>query len=155
MLLILHFLWWRVVMMSCHDVTKPDSPISACRWAWELILFSLFLGHWVQKFEWFVYVFASWRHVMTSRQYLSSPYNTYWSCGWTVVRFLSKFYVEMLVLNKSLTLILPAAASMSQHCVMTSRCDDMPSYEIEAILVYLQFSHANWQGSHTYCWIVV
>ena len=26
-------------MTSCHDVTKPDLPISACRCARELILF--------------------------------------------------------------------------------------------------------------------
>ena len=36
----------------------------------------------------FVYVLASWRHVMTWRQYLSSPNSTYWSCSWAIVRFL-------------------------------------------------------------------
>ena len=44
---------------------------------------------------------------------------------------------------------------MSQCRVMTSRCDVMPSYKIEAILVCLQFSHAYWPCSHTYCSIVV
>ena len=44
---------------------------------------------------------------------------------------------------------------MTQRSVMTSRCDVMPSYEIEAILVCFQFSHANWPVSHTYCSIVV
>ena len=33
------FVWCRDVMMSCHDVTKPDLPISACRCARKLILF--------------------------------------------------------------------------------------------------------------------
>ena len=33
------FVWWRHVMTSCHAVTKPDLPISACRCARELILF--------------------------------------------------------------------------------------------------------------------
>ena len=33
------FKWWRDVMTSCHDVTKPDLLISACRCARKLILF--------------------------------------------------------------------------------------------------------------------
>ena len=33
------FVWCRDVMTSCHDVTKPDSSISACRCARKLILF--------------------------------------------------------------------------------------------------------------------
>ena len=48
-----------------------------------------------------------------------------------------------------------AAASMSQRRVITSRCNVMSSYGIEAILVCLQFSHAIGPGSHTYCSIVV
>ena len=36
------FVLCRDVMTSCHDVTKPDLPISACRCARKLILF-LFL----------------------------------------------------------------------------------------------------------------
>ena len=58
-------------MTSCHDVTKPDLPISACRCARKLILF---------LFPWFfrslsskmllIFHFCdavtSWRHVMTS-----------------------------------------------------------------------------------------
>ena len=44
---------------------------------------------------------------------------------------------------------------MTQRRVMTSRCDVMPPYEIEAILVCLQLSHANCLVSHTFCSIVV
>ena len=65
------FVWCRDVMTSCHDVTKPDIPISTCRWARKLILF---------LFSWFfrslsskmILIFhlcdavTSWRHVMTS-----------------------------------------------------------------------------------------
>ena len=200
-------------MTSCHDVTKPDLPISACRCARKLILFLFpmffrslgykmllilhwcddvtscrhvmtsqtliylsqlvdeleswfffcfhgFSGHWVQKI-WiifnFVDVLALWRHVMTSRQYLSSPYSTYWSCSWAIVRFLCKFYANLSCwyqTNHRYWFWL-AAASMPQRHVMSSRCDVIPSYEIEAILVCLQFSHGNWPGSHTYCSIVV
>ena len=45
------FVWCSDVMTSCHDVTKPDSPISACRCARKMILFCFhgFLGHWVHK----------------------------------------------------------------------------------------------------------
>ena len=91
--------WWRDVMSSCHDVTNTDLPISACRWARELILF-LFLWFFrslslkILIFN-FVDVLASWRHVMTSRQYLSSPYSTYWSCSWAIVRFLYTFYANL------------------------------------------------------------
>ena len=71
---------WRYVMTSFHDVTKPYSPISACRLARKLILF---------LFPWFfrslsskmlsIFNFCdavtSWRHVMTSLNliYLSQP----------------------------------------------------------------------------------
>ena len=65
------FVWCRDVMTSCHDVTKPDLSISACRCAGKLILF---------LFPWFCrslsskmlfisqlcYAVTSWRHVMTS-----------------------------------------------------------------------------------------
>ena len=67
--------WCRDVMTSCHDVTKPDLPISACRCARKLILF---------LFQWFFRslssmvllifqlreVVTSWRHVMTSQSLL-------------------------------------------------------------------------------------
>ena len=66
------FVWCCDVMTSCHDVTKLDSPISACRCARKLILF---------LFPWFfrslsskmLLIFhlcdavTSWRHVMTSQ----------------------------------------------------------------------------------------
>ena len=65
------FVWCRDVMMSCHDVTKHDLSISACRCARKLILFLfpwffrslssklLFISH-------LCYAVTSWRHVMTS-----------------------------------------------------------------------------------------
>jgi hypothetical protein len=149
-------------MTSCHDVTKLDLPIPACRCARESIpsLFPRIFKSLSSKMLLIIHFYdgvMSWRHVMTSCQYLLSPYSTNWSCNWAIVRFLYKFYVkiELLVSNKSSILILQAAASMSQRRVMTSQCDVMPLYEIEAILICLQFSHANWPGSHTYCSIVV
>ena len=109
----------------CHDVTKPDLLISARRWARELILFlfpwffrSLSSKIWM-IFN-FVYVLASWRHVMTSRQYLSSPYSTYWSCSWAIVRFL---YNSMLIWDVGIKQIIDTNfASCRQH-VTTSRHD--------------------------------
>ena len=50
---------WRHDVMSltsCHDVTKPDLPISACRCARKMILIGFhgfLLGHWVQRCHWF------------------------------------------------------------------------------------------------------
>ena len=44
-------MWWRDVMTSCHDVTKPDLPISTCRCARKLILF---------LFPWFLWSLSSW-----------------------------------------------------------------------------------------------
>ena len=58
------FIWYRDVMTSCHDVTKPDLPISAYRGARKLILFSFYgiLGHWVQKCSWFFICLMFWRY---------------------------------------------------------------------------------------------
>ena len=72
------YVWCRDVMTSCHDVTPPDLPISACRCARKLILFCIrvFLGQWIHKCYWFVICIKpsrSWRHGMTSQNliYLS------------------------------------------------------------------------------------
>ena len=56
------------VMTSCHDVTKLDSPISACRWAKKLILFCFhgFVGHWVQKYWCCFSGMMSWHHDVMS-----------------------------------------------------------------------------------------
>ena len=62
------FAWWRDVMTSCHDVTKPDLPISASRCARKLILFCFhgFLGRWVQKLYLFFICVMTWRHDVMS-----------------------------------------------------------------------------------------
>ena len=62
------FVWKRDVMTSCHEVTKPDLLISAFRCARKLILFLFpcFLGHWVQRFEWFSILFMFLRHDVMS-----------------------------------------------------------------------------------------
>ena len=83
-------MWCCDVMTSCHDVTKLDSPISACRRARKLIRF---------LFPWFFRslsstilmifhlcdVVTSWRHVMTSQKLfnLSQVMNLLerWSCS--------------------------------------------------------------------------
>ena len=61
----------RDVMTSCHDVTKPDLPISACRCARKLILFLFpwFFRSLSSKMPltfYFCDSVTSWRHVMTS-----------------------------------------------------------------------------------------
>ena len=64
-------MWCCDVMTSCHDVTKPDLPISACRCARKLIIF-LFpwffrsLSSKMSSFFYFCDAVTSWRHVMTS-----------------------------------------------------------------------------------------
>ena len=78
LLLIFHVVWSRDVMTSCHDVTKLDLPISACRCARKLILF-LFLWFFRSLSSNLLLIFhfcdhvTSWRHVMTSQNliYLS------------------------------------------------------------------------------------
>ena len=60
-------------MTSCHDVTKPDLSISACRCARKLILF-LFLWFFRSLSSNLLSIFhlcdhvTSWRHVMTSQK---------------------------------------------------------------------------------------
>ena len=84
------FLWCRDVMTSCHDVTKLDSPISACRWARKLILFLFpwFCRSLSSKILMILYsydVVTSRRHVMTSQNLfnLSHVMNSLerWSCS--------------------------------------------------------------------------
>ena len=64
-------MWCCEVMTSCHDVTKPDLSISACRCARKLILF---LFPWLFRslssemlfIFYLCYAVTSWRHVVTS-----------------------------------------------------------------------------------------
>ena len=70
--IVFSFLWWRDVMTSCHDVTEPDLPNSACRWARKLFLFLFpwFFRSLSSKMLLFFHVcnnLMSWRHVMTSQ----------------------------------------------------------------------------------------
>ena len=65
------FVWCRDVMTSCHDVTKPDLSISACRCARKLILclFPWFFRSLSSKIIFIFhlcYAVTSWRHVMMS-----------------------------------------------------------------------------------------
>ena len=58
-------------MTSCHDVTEPDLPISACRCARKLILFfvSMFFRSLSSKMliiSHLCFAVTSWRRVMTS-----------------------------------------------------------------------------------------
>ena len=60
-------------MMLCHDVTKPDLPISACRCARKLILFLFpwFCRSLISKILMISHsydVVTSCRHVMTSQK---------------------------------------------------------------------------------------
>ena len=84
------FVWCRDVMTSCHDVTKLDSPISACRRARKLILFfvSIVFRSLSSKILIIFYlcdVVTSWRLVMTSQKLfnLSQVMNLLerWSCS--------------------------------------------------------------------------
>ena len=73
-IIVINFLlaWCLDVMTSCHDVTKPDLPISACWCARTLILF-LFLWFFGSLSSLALLIFhlldvlTSWRHVMTSQ----------------------------------------------------------------------------------------
>ena len=74
MLLISHLVCCRDVMTSCHDVTKADLPISACRYAvidfLILFLFPWFFRSLSSKMLLIFHVcdvVTSWRHVMTSQ----------------------------------------------------------------------------------------
>ena len=62
-------------MTSCHDVTKPDLPISACRCARNLIFFHGFSGHWVQKCHWFFNCVMPWRHDIMSCHHVMTSLN--------------------------------------------------------------------------------
>ena len=63
--------WGCYVTTSCHDVTIPDVPISACRCARKVIFF-VSMVFWVTEFEnviefYLFNVMTSWRHIMTSQ----------------------------------------------------------------------------------------
>ena len=84
-------MWCRDVMTSCHDVTKPDLPISACRYARKLILslFPWFFRSLSSKMPltfYFCDLVTSWRHVMTSLNLihlsqLVEKLESTWFCG--------------------------------------------------------------------------
>ena len=121
-----------------------------------MIVFGISWFFWLFILEMLVFMYwwndiMSWRHVMTSRQYLASLYSTYQSCSWAILRLLYKFYANLGCWYQTNHRYY---FRKLQRRVMTSRCDVMPSYEIEAILVCLQIPHANWPVSHTYCLIV-
>ena len=76
------FVWFRDVMTSCHDVTKTVQPISGYEFTGKMIVFRIPQFFWLLILEMLVFMYLwddimSWRHVMTSRQYLTSPYSTY------------------------------------------------------------------------------
>ena len=61
--------WGCDVTTSCHDVTNPDVPISACRCARKVIdlfCFYGFFGQWLQKFYQIFNCSMSWRHDVMS-----------------------------------------------------------------------------------------
>ena len=59
--------WGCDVMTSQHDAPKLIFPISACRYVLERWFFFVAMKLWVAEFENVVsFVFAWWRHVMTS-----------------------------------------------------------------------------------------
>ena len=117
------FLWSRDVMTSCHDVTKPYLPISACRCARKLILF-LFLWFFRSLSSNLLSIFhfcdhvTSWRHVMTSQNliYLSQLVDVLES--WFFFCFHGFHVTEFRNLNNF--------QFCSCYCVMTS-CHDVTS----------------------------
>ena len=65
--LVFPFVWCRDVMTSCHDVTKLDSPISACRCARKLILFCFHVFRSLSSKILMIFLFLlSWRHDVMS-----------------------------------------------------------------------------------------
>ena len=120
MLLILHLLWCRDVMTSCHDVTKPDLPSSACRCARKMIIF---------LFPWFFWslsskmllifnlcdVLASWRHVLTSQKIFTYP--RMWNAR-KMILFMIPWFLWLLILK-----MLVFMYFVGWYHVMTSRHD--------------------------------
>ena len=72
------FVWFLDVMTSCHDVTKTVQLISGYEFTGKMIVFRIPQFSWLLNLEMLVFMYLwddimSWRHVMTSRQYLTSP----------------------------------------------------------------------------------
>ena len=81
MLLFFSFAWRYDVMTSCRDVTEPDSPISACRCARNLILFLVSMVIWVTEFKYFTNFSSVWYlDVMTSCPGVTKPDSPIWTC---------------------------------------------------------------------------
>ena len=110
-------------MTSCHDVTKRDLPISACRCARKLILFlfSWFFRSLSSKLLLFFHLcddVMSWRHVMTSQNliYLSQPVDELES--W----FFFCFHVFLGSLSSEMLLVSPLCDDVtSWRHIMTSQ----------------------------------
>ena len=110
-------------MMSCHDVTKPDLPISACRCARKLILFLFpwFFRSLSSKMLLIFYLcdaVMSWRHVMTSLNliYLISACR----CAKKLILFLFLWFFKSLS-SKMLLIFYLCDVLASWHDAMTSQ----------------------------------
>ena len=119
------------VMTSCHDVTKPDLPISACRYvlkSWFFFCFHGFLGHWVQILcYWFLICVMTWRHdVMSWRHKTWLTYLESW--------FFFCFHVFLGHWVRK--------CNWYFICVMTSCHDVMPwRHKTWLLLLYLLYRH--------------
>ena len=68
--MLLTFSFVLCLMTSCHDVTEPDLPVSACRYARKLILFLFPWFFWSPNLKMLLIfyvcdVLTSWRYVMS------------------------------------------------------------------------------------------
>ena len=116
------FVWWCDVMTSCHDVTKPDLPISACRCARKLILFS---------FPWFfrslsskillIFQFLWCCHIMTSCHDVTKPDLPISACRYAIKLILFLFPWFFRSLSSKMLLIFHLCDALTSWChVMTS-----------------------------------
>ena len=117
------FVWCCDVMTSCHDVTKPDLPISACRCARKLILFFVSMVFQVTEFKNVInFSFVWWRHVMTSCRDVTKPDLPISACRWArkLILFLFPWFVRSLS-SKMLLIFHLCDDVMSWRHVVTSQ----------------------------------
>ena len=149
---------WRNVTTT-QSLFHPSLLVDSLE-RWFFSWFHGFSGCWFWKC-YRLYIFVGWYHVISSRHDVASILTitllhlSYLVVGPYCDSYSNSMVIWVVGIKTIINTFLQAAASIiSQRRVMTSRCDVMPSYEIEALLVFFQFSHANWPGARKYCSIV-
>ena len=114
-------------MTSCHDVTKPASSISACRFARKMILFMFSWFFWllILKMLSFMYlwddiVFITSRHDIALIHNITTLHLSYLVVGPNFDSFSNSMVIRVVSIERIIDTILQAAASMPERRVMTS-----------------------------------